>query len=299
MQARIFIVLLLIGFASYAQNNDPLFSRLQAITNRGTDFFNVDGMEITSTLVNQEFSKKNILKGFKKYGIREEDLQQPDSLFKQANFYVSKSETNPEGVTKNTGYYFVEQPGKGLLAVTFNALNKKDRDFERNFTRLVLDNAIPGSVYSNLYVDSINFVGRKIPLGKGCHWQGTANMQCSGAGQMNWSIHKDAQDAKETVLNQYKMIKAKKNGKIVSEETVPVLFEGSTVDAKRIVYDFTGVSSLLAGMSGGKTLTVYFVDAPVRQQYVSCVMSFWNNDMINPNTGLSPLLEQVMTLKTK
>jgi hypothetical protein len=48
-------------------------------------------------------------------------------------------------------------------------------------------------------------------------------------------------------------------------------------------------------MSGGKTLTIYFVAAPVRKNYVSCVMSFWNNDQINPS-GLTPLLEQVMKL---
>jgi hypothetical protein len=49
-------------------------------------------------------------------------------------------------------------------------------------------------------------------------------------------------------------------------------------------------------MTGGKTLTIYFVAAPVRENNVSCVMSFWNNDQIN-SSGLSPLLEQVMKLK--
>jgi hypothetical protein len=29
---------------------------------------------------------------------------------------------------------------------------------------------------------------------------------------------------------------------------------------------------------------------------VSCVMSFWNNDVVNPS-GLPPLLEHVMKLK--
>ena len=43
-------------------------------------------------------------------------------------------------------------------------------------------------------------------------------------------------------------------------------------------------------------LTVYFVAAPIRGNFVSCVMSFWENDQINPGR-LPPLLEQVMKLK--
>jgi hypothetical protein len=62
------------------------------------------------------------------------------------------------------------------------------------------------------------------------------------------------------------------------------------------VYDFKGVKSLLVGMSGGKTLTIYFVASPAKENFVSCVMSFWNNDNINPG-GLPPLLEEVMKLK--
>jgi hypothetical protein len=46
-------------------------------------------------------------------------------------------------------------------------------------------------------------------------------------------------------------------------------------------------------MSGGKTLTIYYVAAPVRGNYVSCVLSFWNNDTITEN-GIAPLLEEVM-----
>jgi hypothetical protein len=98
------------------------------------------------------------------------------------------------------------------------------------------------------------------------------------------------------VTNQYNIIKVKRGGKIISEELVDVIFEGTEVKAKKVVYDFNGVTSLLVGMSGGKTLTIYFVASPAKQNYVSCVMSFWNNDSVNPS-GLPPLLEAVMKLK--
>ncbi len=158
------------------------------------------------------------------------------------------------------------------------------------------NDAIPKTLYNSTEIDSINFAGRKISLGNSCHWMGINNVQCPYYGQMNWSVHKDLADASKSVENQLEEIKARKNAKIVSDTTVEVIFEGTTIKAKRIIYDFKGVTSALVGMSGGKTLTIYFVSAPVRQNFVSCVMSFWNNDQINPS-GLSPLLEKVMKIK--
>ena len=124
---------------------------------------------------------------------------------------------------------------------------------------------------------------------------GTNNVQCPYYGQMNWSIHKNLQDATQTMNNQYTVTKLKKGGKIVSEELVNVTFEGSEIKAKKIIYDIKGINSLLVGMSGGKTLTIYYVASPVRGNFVSCVMSFWNNDTIN-KSGLPSLLEEVMKL---
>ncbi|WP_255405149.1 hypothetical protein [Tenacibaculum sp. MAR_2010_89] len=43
-------------------------------------------------------------------------------------------------------------------------------------------------------------------------------------------------------------------------------------------------------------MTFYYVSTKVRDNYVSCLLSFWNNDTITKN-GLAPLLEEVMKLK--
>ena len=53
----------------------------------------------------------------------------------------------------------------------------------------------------------------------------------------------------------------------------------------------------LAGMSGGKSLNIYYVAENVRDKNISCVMSFWNNDDINPETKLPALLEKIIILK--
>jgi archaellum component FlaF (FlaF/FlaG flagellin family) len=113
---------------------------------------------------------------------------------------------------------------------------------------------------------------------------------------MNWSVHQTLEDAAQSVHNQYTVITMKRGGKIISEDSVDVIFEGHAVKAKKAVYDFKGIKSLLVGMSGGKTLTIYFVASPAAKNFVSCVMSFWNNDSIGTN-GLPALLEEVMQLK--
>lgn len=297
MKNRILTILLLVIVFrnSDAQENAAIFSRLQAISNSGTDFLNVDGIEITSQTLPGDFSKKNIAKKFKRYSIKEADLTHSDTSIHNQNFHVTKAEEIATGLIQNTSYYFVET-ANGIMAITFGAINKTDKELESEIVHLLTTNSIPQSVYEPMNIDSINFAGRKLPLGKSCRWMGINNVQCPYYGQMNWSVHKTLQDASSSAENQFKVIQAKKQGKVVSEEEVNVVFEGSEVKAKKIVFDLKGVTSLLAGMSGGKTLTIYFVAAPVRQNFVSCVMSFWNNDAINPS-GLPPLLEQVMKLK--
>jgi hypothetical protein len=294
--AIITTLLVFICSSSVGQDNSNLFSRLQAISNSGTDFFNVDGIEITSQSISSDFSKKSILKKFKKYSINENDLTSSDTLLNLANYYVSKTGEICPGTIQHASYYFIDNPGKGFTAITFVSFNKKDRNFERNFVKLLYTDSIPKTIYEPLQIDSINFAGRKIALGSSCKWMGINNVQCPSYGQMNWSVHKTLEDAISTVENQFNVINAKKGGKIVSVDTVNVIFESSETTAKKVIYDFKGVTSLLAGMSGGKTLTIYFVAAPVKQNFVSCIMSFWNNDSVNPG-GLPPLLERVMKLR--
>jgi hypothetical protein len=298
MKKSILIILSLFisFFSGYSQESNALFSRLQAISNSGTDFFNVDGVEITSQTITGDFSKKNIAKKFRQYSIKEADLSRSDTSISSQNFYVVKTEEVVTGVVRNTSYYFIET-SNGIKAITFGSINKTDKELEKELVHLISTNSIPQTVYEHPFmVDSINFAGRKLSVGRSCRWMGVNNVQCPYYGQMNWSVHKTFQDASSSAENQFKVIQAKKQGKIVSEEEVNVVFEGSEVKAKKAVYDLKGVSSLLAGMSGGKTLTIYFVAAPVRQNFVSCVMSFWNNDVVNPS-GLPALLEQVMKLK--
>lgn len=294
----IYLLILIISFPnkSFSQNTDNIFERLQAIKNRTVTFYNIDGQEITSQEIDAEFNAKNISKGFKKLKIREKELTSSDSSFEFPNFFITKSKKEADGSQNFMSYYFIESKNKGIIGFTFVTINKPDKTFERVFIRLVRNNEIPDSVFNTTTLDTIHFAGRKIFLGSNCHWMGVNNVQCTYFGQMNWSVHKTLIGAEESVKNQFEVIKRRKGGKVITDTTVSVLFEGERTIAIRVVYDFTGVRSLLVGMTGGKTLTIYFVAVPVRNNFVSCVMSFWNNDQINPG-GLPPLLEKVMSLE--
>lgn len=296
MKLSLFILSFFFLSMAYSQVDEAVFSRLQAISNNGIDFFNVDGIEITSERTNAPFDPKNISKEFKQFKIKKKELVESDSLLGFKNYYVFKTQEEPKGYHNNISYYFVKDSDNRVIGFTFASINKTDKVFERNFINTVMNNQIPNSVYNDLRADTINFAGRKIPLGANCNWMGVNNIQCRYYGQINWSVHRTLEDAKETMNNQFASIKSRKNGEVVADTTVNVIFEGMATEAKKIIYDFTGVTSALVGMSGGKTLTIYYVATPVRNIFVSCVMSFWNNDQINPS-GLPPLLEQVMTLK--
>jgi len=278
------------------QGNEDLFTRLQGISNHGVDFFNVDGIEITSRKLDVEFSAKNCAKRFPQLKIKEKELTTSDSLLDFRNYYVYKSQEEPQNLFENEAYYFVESPDKKLIAFTFASINKNDKEFERNFIKLVCNNSIPDSVYNSVEIDSINFAGRKIQLGKNCRWMGINNVQCPYNGQMNWSVHKNLEDAAATVNNQFVSVISRKGGKIVSDTTVNVIFEGTETTARKVVYKFTGARSLLLKMEGSNQLIVYLVAVAVRNNFVSCVMSYWTSDDINPS-GLPTLLDQVMELK--
>ena len=289
-------LLLVLNPLAFAQNNDSLFSRLQAISSNGIDFFNVDGIEITSETLPVEFSKKNILRKFRSYELKENELTYSDSTLAFPNYYVLKTIEMCPAVKQYVSYYLIGNGTKKLTGITFSASNKNDPAFEKEFIRLILNNLIPKNIYTPLQIDSINFAGRKIKLGSVCQWRGINNVQCPNYGQMNWSVHKNLVDASQCANDQFYITQAKKFGKVVSEEMVDVIFEGTEIKAKKVIYDFTGITAVITTMNGANRLIIYYVASPVRQFFVSCVMSFWTIDYTNEN-GLPPLLGEVMQLK--
>lgn len=293
---NILSTLLFFVFAISFAQNDSIFNRLQAINNNGLTFYNIDGYTITSQTLNYPFTEKGLKKVYRKYSIKKDVKKTKDEQLPYNNYYAANNEEITGKLVQNNSYYFIENQEKRITIIQFSSINKRDKEFERTIVDPIIKKMIPKENYASMTIDSINFAGRKIKLGTSCNWTNVNTVQCPYYGEMNWSVHKDLEDAKNTVEQQFEITKSRKSGKVISEETVDIEFEGTETKAKKVIYDFTGITSVLAGMSGGKTLTIYYVATEVRAHYVSCVLSFWNNDTITEN-GLAPLLEKVMKLK--
>lgn len=298
MRNRISIIILLIvcqiGFAQ----NEELFNRLRAINNSDTTFYNVDGIDFSKQTLSSDFNDKNLKKAYRKYSIKKKDLKERDDLLNFENYKVTNREEFPDGLVAVNVNYFVKNKDNRISVFWFGYFDKSNPEFERKMIDLILNDAIPKTCFSSIKTNTINFAGREIELGDNCNWMNINNIQCPYYGQMNWSLHKTKTSADVSIQNQLKATKTKNGGKVFSEEDVDIVFEGVPTKAKKVLYDFTGVTSLLASMSGGKNLTIYYVSAKVRETYISCVLSFWNNDNINPS-GLPPLLDQIMSIAEK
>lgn len=111
-------------------------------------------------------------------------------------------------------------------------------------------------------------------------------------GQMNWSIFQSENEANEMTTAQYDFIEGKWIGKIISQDSVSIIFEGVETKALKVNYKL----KVPSGFNGGTNmLQVFFVSVPVRNKYVSCVLSQYTNNF--DNKELLPLLSEVMQMK--
>ncbi|MDQ1802701.1 hypothetical protein RAH57_01800 [Chryseobacterium sp. CKR4-1] len=279
----------------FSQENNIL-TRLSALNNNGKIWYNIDGYSVTSEVFNNSFDEKGLSKVLKKHKISDSELKTRDEKINSKNFFVTKQQKISGNSFQTNNYYFVENPNKTITVVWFIKNGKTDQDTEEKLVNAIIENRIPEENFVSMNISSINFAGRKIELGNNCYWTFLNIVQCPYAGEMNWSVHRTLQDAKEAVENQLNVTKSKGGGKITSEEMIDINFLDVPTKAKKIVYDFTGLTSVLTKMSGGKSLTIYYIAENIRDQNISCVISFWNNDEINPQTKLPALPEKLMKL---
>ncbi|MBW3519668.1 hypothetical protein [Flavobacterium sp. NKUCC04_CG] len=287
---------LLCSTACLSQEN-KIFERLTALNNDGTKWYNIDGYTVTSEYFTYPFDEKGLKKVFKKYRIAKSDLKVKDGDIPFNNFCISKKQKVTDKSVQTDNYYFVENLNKTITVIWFIKNGTTDRETELELLNAIIKAEVPEQNFVSMPATTLNFTGREINLDSRCYWTYINTVQCPYLGEMNWSIHRTLADAKESVENQLSLTKTRKNGKVISEELVDIEFEGVPTKAKKVMYDFTGISAAIVGMTGGKNLTIYYVAEVVNSKNISCVLSFWNNAVINPETNLTPLLEQYMVLK--
>lgn len=289
------LLLFLSCHLAFAQESNIL-DRLQALNNNGKTWYNIDGYSVTKEDLKFSFDEKGIKQALKKYAIKEQ-ARLKDENIKSNNLYFLTTNEVATTLEQKNSTYLIENPNHNITVIQFSKVGDTDRELEKELTNLIIEDKIPEENFADMHIKTINFGGRKIELGSRCYWTFLNTVQCPNLGEMNWSVHKDLLDAQHAVENQLAITKSRKGGKVMAEEWVDIEFESVPTKAKKITYDVTGITGALTRMSGGKTLTIYYVAEKVRDNYMSCVLSFWNNDAINPKTQLPPLLEEVMKLR--
>ena len=276
-------------WATYAQEL-PLLDRLSAIKNGDREFYAIDGYIITNEDLKLPFDEKGFKKAYRKLKINAQDAQHNPRIHTD-NYLVNRDK---EEYVESL--YFVKSPANTISLVWFSKLRDREVEVEESLVNLIVENKIPQELFAPTDARSIDFAGRKIPMLDDCYFTGINIVQCPYNGEMNWGVYRTLEDAQQAVADQFAANKQRKIVKPIEEQEVEVLFEEVPTKAKRVVFDIKGVASALAGMSGAKILTVYYVAQVVRNRPIACVMSFWNNDNIK-NTGLPLLLSRVMQLK--
>jgi len=286
-------VLYFFSIVCFSQNED-IFDRLKAIENNGMTFFNIDGISISHQRFNYTFNEKNLKKVYRKYSIKKSNPKIKANNIELDNFKAVKTDLIVDDLKLTNNYYFIKNQNDKIDVFWFGYNGSDNKKIESLIISSVSDNKIPADCFSPNQTNNIDFIGRELKLSN-CYWTNINNVQCPYNGQMNWSLHKSKESADLSNKYQLANTKLKKNGKVISEEDVEIIFEQVSTKAKKVVYDFNGVTSLVAG---GENLTIFYVSEKIRGKYISCVLSFWNNDNIT-DTGLTPLLEKVMQLKKK
>ncbi|MEN0002496.1 MAG: hypothetical protein AAF798_00080 [Bacteroidota bacterium] len=254
--------------------------------------YNLGEYAIFTDQVRWEFTSKNIKKLKKKYKVKRIKEVATNSLT-QKNKVITKKSPLKGGNMEITTLYFVESEATDIAIIGFYSVNFRDSIEEQNFVKLHLESKIPESIFMQYPVAKVDFAGRDLELNNSCNWMDVNNIQCPHFGQMNWSLHKSLEHAKEQTKIQYEITKGKRMAKLISEEEVPIIFEGKETIAKRTNYK-AKIPKFL--MRGSNELIIYYVSEEIRGRYISCVLSHYKNDKITEN-GVPALLEKVMKLK--
>lgn len=275
----------------YAQTNryQEIIENCIGIIQEENHFFEVEGYAISS--VKREISYSD--SGFKKikflYSIPKTCVMEDAKDFPFAKLFVEeKNEKNKYSKI----VYILRIDDENVQIVSLTTIKSRNIELEQIFVEALYYQTLPNTVFKSNEIDSIDFVGRNLVLGPICNWMSPHNMQCGSMGQMNWSIFQTEKEALEMTNAQYGLVESKWLGKIISQDSISIIFEGVETKALKVNYKL----KVPSGFNGGTNqLQVFFVAVPVRNKFVSCVLSQYTTNF--ENSELAPLLSEVMEIK--
>jgi hypothetical protein len=288
MKNAILMYCLLLCHCVWAQDDDR-FKNFQGIKHpeNNVDYFEAEGYDIFIQTVDNGQDEKGIAKIKKRYSVKDAELKMDSVL----GLNVLLDKDHQGGIDTYSTYYLIPGAAKKTTVVGFVRAKNRDTGLERDFVERYRTNRIPSFIYTKLEIDSIDFVGRTLKLGRICNWMSPHNIQCSNYGQMNWAIFDDLRQAEEYRDTHFQMTKHKNLVNVKEEKWITLKFEGQETKALR-----TKVKIQLPKlvMGGSNILIVYYVTGQVRGKYVTCVLSHYSDDV--GASKLPPLLREVLEL---
>lgn len=263
---------------------------IQGIQQEDFTFYDAEGYSIIVYQKNKPFSTKTIKKLKKKFGITKANQGAADNSINKENIVFEERQQQEGRSTYKKDVIYAD--GNVTRLVEMSTLVDRDTVFEEQMLEFIIADEVPAYIFNNWVVDSIRFVNRYITLGDACQWQNVGSIQCPYNGQMDWSVFSDEKRASQYLSQRATMTADKSMTDFISQDSVPVVFEGQEVLAQKNILKIKAPKLL---MGGSNELTIYYVLAKVEGLYVACVMSHYSNDTNAPD--LPPLLTEVMKLK--
>jgi hypothetical protein len=287
---RLFI-LLSATFLSYSllAQDEKRFRNFHGIKHpqNNVHYFEGEGYDIFIQSIDLGMDEKGMARIRKKYSMKDGQLG-TDSLL---NLKVLTNTEQKNGVTAHVIHYLIPESAKRTTVIGFVKMKKRDITLERDFVKSHLSNQIPAFIFTDLSIDSIDFVGRTITLGPVCRWMSPHNIQCPNYGQMNWTIFDNLKSAEDYRDAQFEMAKAKNLMDVKEEKWIMLKFEGQETKALKTKMKIQ-LPKMITG--GSNILVVYYVTGHVRGKYVTCVLSHYTDDL--SASTLPPLLAEVLEL---
>ena len=285
----IFILALLCFFTGLKAQNDPAVGLQGLVDRKGVTHYEWAGYAISVEKINTPVKEKDISKLKKKYkikGIIREDVDNSIVIIESETDFENEGIEYPE-IRCHRLFYVYKSAGKQSDLIILSKIGERDIDIEEQFLDLYESGGLSDYI-DPIEVDYIYFAGRTIQLGNLCEWRFPNNINCKG-GQINWSVFDSYEKASEHT-GFYIFKNRSERLTILEDIDIPVLFEGESVMARRIVYkqpDSWGYRSY--------PLIVYYVSSEVRGNYVSCTMSHYGHN--KNDYELPDLLTEIMQIE--
>jgi len=274
-----FLVLIFVSFTSQAQSEkDKILANVNGLMQQNNMYFQVEGYQVSITNEPEKYDEHGIFIVKNRFQIDREIKANTDtSILYEHKVFVNKTKLT-ESIPMWSITYMLRNVEQEITTISFTIGKKRDPFVERTIIEAYKTGQYLQNSIDSLVIDSLNFIGRKIKVFNGCQWMGPANFSCSYNGQISWSLYRSIDSALEATELSIDLTKSKKTFKLISEESVDVLFEGIPTNATKIVYK-SKAPKILTGISS--PLDVYYITQQVRGKFVSCVISFYESEMVN------------------